>query len=54
MDIEGLSRGQTNMLERLIGDLLDQGVTDEDELYRAAVLALRLQPVVEQVRREMN
>ena len=29
------------MLERLVGGLMDRGVTDETELLRAAVLALR-------------
>jgi hypothetical protein len=62
MDIEaivraldaGLELEQISMLERLIRGLRDDGITDEQELYRAAVLALRLQPEIERARWELN
>jgi hypothetical protein len=38
----GLDLEQINMLERLLSGLNDQGITDEQEQYRAAVLALQM------------
>jgi hypothetical protein len=50
----GLSLERISMLERLIGRLMDRGITEEQEIYRAAVLTLHLQPEVERARKEMN
>lgn len=51
MDIEAIIRAldsgfdidQVAMLERLVRGLIERGITDEAEIFRAAVLALHME-----------